>query len=1338
MKRTLIILCTLVLCLGLLPITAWADSGTLTYQYYDTESGQMKMETYSGDYTTVSSISTTTWNAGWYVVSGSVSSINDVIITVSGDVKLILPVGSSLTLSYGRISISNGGTLTIYGQETGSGTLTLNGYGRSTNSGIVLGNGSALNIHGGTVKTTGRCYNSSVDGKAPGIDVGTGAFTVYGGTVNANAGTISRSGNGAGIRVVSGGTVNIHGGTVTATGASSSGNLRYSGAGIGGSGGETCGRVNITGGTVTAQGGSSTRGASAGIGGGQKERSFGGGGDVTISGGTVTAKGGKSTIDNIQAFGIGGAVYIDYNNSYKGDAGTFSTGTGGSAVIITTGGIQDTSGQGSWQGIIDGMVYGAVTLPDSQYNKALMISSRANLTIPDGAVLNGNITVQSGGIITVSGTINNSGTITVNENGTITGGGTINNTGSGTVVMNGTNSGVAVTCPSAVEVTSDKDSNTAVLGQSVTFTATVTGNGDIPAGTVQFKNGENNLGSPVELKDGKATYTTSNLTVGEHTVTAEYIPADGSSYQGSISGTLTFTIVGDVASISIKTQPTKMEYKTGDMLDLSGLVVNLHYDGTDYTSEVSWSADNGIIASIEGETVTTLYASLHNGKAITITYEGKTATTDALTVSPTDQTGFAFDGGGTKTVAYGDQPFTLSTTGGQSTGEVTYAVTDGEAISIDGNTVTILKTGEATITATKVADEDYNQATATLIVCVTPKQIDSVYQLETADDLFWFASLVNGTLEGMVQNTAANAKLLNDIIIPEDMAWTPIGNASTIYTGIFDGADHTISGMNIENAESYSGLFGNVTGTVKNFTVTGNITLTGSESITKVGGVVGSLGTASAGGTLSGVTSGVNITVNSGNDHIGGVVGSLPENSSPTVENCVYTGNINVPVAAGSVAGVVGYIRTGYILNCANRGTVSIKGTGNGSVGGILGYCNNGEIYIRNCYNSGTISAEGTANVGAIVGQNKGTQATVSNCYYQEGCASKGQGQLATDAAGTVIKTGDQFVSGEVAVLLQGDQTVQTWGQAIGTDDYPVLTADEAKRVYTYNVYNGSDAAEPGYANDGVAIGLEGNAVAVVETAGFTTADDNANVIVKDGNGAYTCANLVLTDGADFYTPVTFTAGKATYSRILPETSTWGTIVLPFEATTTDASLYEATDVVDAGSEESILAVQPLTGGALEAHTPALFQGETERTTLTFSASDAEVAATADAVLTKAIGENGYTLTGSLSTIDALTEGDLFIAKDMFWSVGTENTVGMQAFRAYIDAPEAGPAQVNALRILIGDATSIRQALSDGTLPVDVYSLQGVQLRKNVARDAALEGLPAGIYIVGGKKVVKK
>ena len=574
-----------------------------------------------------------------------------------------------------------------------------------------------------------------------------------------------------------------------------------------------------------------------------------------------------------------------------------------------------------------------------------------------------------------------------------------------------------------------------------------------------------------------------------------------------------------------------------------------------------------------------------------------------------------------------------------------------------------------------------------------PEQVESIYQLDSYNDLIWFAALVNGTfLNDGTQNSAANAVLTADITIPEGVEWTPMaasavfGNsASTVaettdksYSGVFDGAGHKISNLNIRvnAAELTSGLFGAVTGTIKN------------------------LGIVNASFNNNGLYDG----------RFGAICGLLVKDSETTTE--------------------------GLVQNCYVAHS-SIKA--NGKIAGAIVGANYGGT-IANCYEYNN-SIEGNERIGNLVGDNQNDnkttpmKGTVSNCYSNV--------KVVGDRSGTVensgVKSADEFKSGEVAVLLQGDQTVQTWGQAIGTDDYPVLTADEAKKVYTYNIYKGSNVAEAGYANSGNAIGLEGNAVAVVETAGFTTADDNANVIVKDGNGAYTCANLVLADGADFYTPVTFTAGKATYSRRLPETSTWGTIVLPFAAETIEGgSLYEATEIVADGSDESILAVQPVTGGALEANTPALFQGETAGTTLTFSASDAEVAATADAVLTKAIDENGYTLTGSLSTIDALTEGDLFIAKDMFWSVGTQNTVRMQAFRAYIDAPEAGPAQVNALRILIGDATSIRQALSDGTLPVDVYNLQGVQLRKNVARDAALEGLPAGIYIVGGKKVVKK
>ncbi|HIY35726.1 MAG TPA: hypothetical protein H9972_03285, partial [Candidatus Paraprevotella stercorigallinarum] len=258
-----------------------------------------------------------------------------------------------------------------------------------------------------------------------------------------------------------------------------------------------------------------------------------------------------------------------------------------------------------------------------------------------------------------------------------------------------------------------------------------------------------------------------------------------------------------------------------------------------------------------------------------------------------------------------------------------------------------------------------------------------------------------------------------------------------------------------------------------------------------------------------------------------------------------------ITVAAGSVAGIVGYIRTGTIQNCANQGGISVSGSGDGSVGGILGYCNNSKIYIRNCYNSGGIAAEGTANVGAIVGQNKSNQATVSNCYYLTGSAAKGQGQ--SGATGTVVKDNDDFTSGAVCWLLQNGQDAQAWGQTLGTDDYPVLTTDEAKRVYAAKLYNGTVVSDIYATTSGFNRPEGTNALCVIENA--VSAPTGTNVIVKNGE-AYTCANLVLTDGADFYTPVAFTATEATYTRQPKgylqspgDNNGWETLCLPFDGT---------------------------------------------------------------------------------------------------------------------------------------------------------------------------------------------
>jgi len=76
--------------------------------------------------------------------------------------------------------------------------------------------------------------------------------------------------------------------------------------------------------------------------------------------------------------------------------------------------------------------------------------------------------------------------------------------------------------PTSTAVTSSL--NPSNLGQSVTFTATVSSSaGGTPTGTVQFKDGGTNLGAAAPLNaSGVAQFTTSALTAGSHTITADY------------------------------------------------------------------------------------------------------------------------------------------------------------------------------------------------------------------------------------------------------------------------------------------------------------------------------------------------------------------------------------------------------------------------------------------------------------------------------------------------------------------------------------------------------------------------------------------------------------------------------------------------------------------------------------------------------------------------------------------------------------------------------------------------------------------------------------------------
>jgi hypothetical protein len=101
---------------------------------------------------------------------------------------------------------------------------------------------------------------------------------------------------------------------------------------------------------------------------------------------------------------------------------------------------------------------------------------------------------------------------------------------------------------SATSVASSAGS--AVFGQPVTFTATVTGpaGADSPTGSVTFFDGSTSLGSAT-LGGGQAALTTSSLGVGSHSVTAQY--AGDPSHLGSTSAPLPLAVGQAATTIAI-------------------------------------------------------------------------------------------------------------------------------------------------------------------------------------------------------------------------------------------------------------------------------------------------------------------------------------------------------------------------------------------------------------------------------------------------------------------------------------------------------------------------------------------------------------------------------------------------------------------------------------------------------------------------------------------------------------------------------------------------------------------------------------------------------------------
>ena len=113
---------------------------------------------------------------------------------------------------------------------------------------------------------------------------------------------------------------------------------------------------------------------------------------------------------------------------------------------------------------------------------------------------------------------------------------------------------------------SSKDPQT--YDEAVTFTATVKpSTSGMPTGKVTFKNGSSTLAT-VNLSGGKASYTTSALTVGSHAITADY--SGSAEYATSASSTLTETV--KQAKTSTTLESSKIPSTKGQKVTFTAVV----------------------------------------------------------------------------------------------------------------------------------------------------------------------------------------------------------------------------------------------------------------------------------------------------------------------------------------------------------------------------------------------------------------------------------------------------------------------------------------------------------------------------------------------------------------------------------------------------------------------------------------------------------------------------------------------------------------------------------------------------------------------------------------------
>lgn len=435
------------------------------------------------------------------------------------------------------------------------------------------------------------------------------------------------------------------------------------------------------------------------------------------------------------------------------------------------------------------------------------------------------------------------------------------------------------------------------------------------------------------------------------------------------------------------------------------------------------------------------------------------------------------------------------------------------------------------------------------------------YQISNFDELNNFATNVNnGTY------TNVYAELTADIGISD--VWTPIGNETHKFSGVFDGGNFTVTFNGGVTDGDYVGLFGINEGTIKNVKVASNPAITSNTDLAFVGGVAGLNR-----GTIISCENSANINTTGVNSYAGGIAGVM---QNGTIESCKNSGNITVKVTINnstdvrdheaSAGGIVALNYNGTVKKCENTDTASISNNETyGYTGGIVG---NNDGTVNNCLNGGTVTnnvatkyaggiagnlftnnATGstaaisnslnTNTSGEVVGTN-GTDAnagTVTNSYYKADSDNDG-------IDGTTSVTDIELQSGKVTYLLNGSTAANpVWGQTVGSNDtLPTIGVTE----------NGSNIVYPDTVNAGNYTNTKPNC-------------DHTNGTLEDGSCdicGYTAAKL------DGYSVTLDGRIGLNYKYIIDQEYTNATVTPSFKNSETQAVLSFTEISTDSGKKE--------------------------------------------------------------------------------------------------------------------------------------------------------------------------